>query len=186
MQVERHVELRDRAPERPVLRQVVIERAVGRPACEKPFTSAPTKPSSLTQRVSSRAAASGSCIGSAAKPTKRSGRLAISAASTSFASRATSIARATSKIACTAGALSDRIISSTPEASISRRRLSKSVRRGPSSFHTCAPNTCESASVAAMAKCSSSAIFPCMAQASTMVRTSGQFPQTGPGALAGC
>jgi hypothetical protein len=29
MQVERHAEVRDRLPERPVLRQVVIERAVG-------------------------------------------------------------------------------------------------------------------------------------------------------------
>src|SRR5258708_2147082 len=54
---------------------------------------------------------------------------------------------------------------STPEASISRNRLSwKSVSRGPSSFHTCAPNTWLSANVAAVAKCSSSAILPCMHQ----------------------
>ena len=44
--------------------------------CEKPFTSAPRKPSSLTQRVSSLVASSGSCIGRAASAWKRSGPLA--------------------------------------------------------------------------------------------------------------
>src|SRR5450631_1826444 len=115
------------------------------------------------QRVSSAVAASGSCIGSAAKAAKRSGRLRTSAASTSLACLATAIAVVTSWIACTAGAFSDRIIISMPCLSISPRRVScTSSRRGPRSFHTCAPNNCESASVASMATCSSSAILPCI------------------------
>ena len=128
-------------------------RVSGDPTCEKPLTSAPLKPSSLTQRCSSAVACSGSCIGSAATPTKRSGRLAISCASTSLASRATSTARATSWMAWIAGALSDAIMISMPASSIRRSRLSwKSSSRGPSSDQTWAPNTCESASVALVAK----------------------------------
>ena len=46
----------------------------GSPIWEKPLASAPTMPSSLTQRCSSRAAMSGSCSGSAASAWKRSGR----------------------------------------------------------------------------------------------------------------
>src|ERR1700690_2649955 len=115
------------------------------------------------QRVSSAVAASGFCIGSAAKAAKRSGRLRTSAASTSLACLAMAIAVVTSWIACTAGAFSDRIIISMPCLSISPRRVScTSSRRGPRSFHTCAPNNCESASVASMATCSSSAILPCI------------------------
>jgi hypothetical protein len=63
------------------------------PTCEKPFASAPRKPRSSTHRTSSRAARSGSCIGSAARPANRSGCFAICAARWSLARRATSSAR---------------------------------------------------------------------------------------------
>ena len=125
----------------------------GDPICEKPLTRAPLKPKSLTQRSSSAAALSGSCMASAATPTKRSGRLAISRARTSFASRAASVARLISGIAWMAGALSDAIMISMPAASMSRSRWSwKSRRRGPSSDHTWLPKICESPSVVLVAK----------------------------------
>jgi hypothetical protein len=76
------------------------------------------------QRVSSAVAASGSCIGKAAKAAKRSGRLRTSAANASLAWRATAIAVLASWIACTAGAFSDRIIISMPCLSISAKRVS--------------------------------------------------------------
>jgi hypothetical protein len=134
----------------------------GSPICEKPFTSAPRKPSSFTQRVSSRVAASASCIASAASPWKRSGRLATCSARKSFARRATSTARFGSAIACTAGALSDRIIISMPWRSISAMRRSwMSMRRAWSSGQVAsARKPFESASVSGMAKCSSSPILP--------------------------
>ncbi len=81
-------------------------------------------PRSLTQRVSSAVAASGSCIGKAAKAAKREGRLRTSSASTSLACLATAIAVLTSWMACTAGAFSDRIIISMPCLSISPSRVS--------------------------------------------------------------
>ena len=56
-------------------------------------------PRSFTQRVSSAAAASGSCIGSAAKAAKRFGRLRTSPARTSLACLATAIAVLVSGIA---------------------------------------------------------------------------------------
>ena len=91
----------------------------------------------LDAALSSCVARSGSCIGRAATPTKRSGRLAISCASTSLASRASSTARLTSGMAWIAGALSDAIMISTPASSIRRSRWSwKSSSRCPSSDQT--------------------------------------------------
>ena len=79
MQIERNIELLEFGPERPILRQVVIRNVSASPTCEKPLTSTPSKPRSRTQRSSSRIARSGSCIGNAASPWKRSGVLDFSA-----------------------------------------------------------------------------------------------------------
>ena len=57
-----------------------------------PLTIAPLKPSSVTARSSSSAAASGAEVGSVAKPAKRSGCSATARASASFASLASAIA----------------------------------------------------------------------------------------------
>src|SRR5688572_2482012 len=127
----------------------------------KPLTRAPLKPRSLTARVSSRVAASGSCIGSAANPANRSGCRATAAASASFARRATSHADAASGMAWMAGAFSERIASSMPCASISARRpASRSSSRARSTSHpTSVIAYCsESPSVSGSAKCSSSAM----------------------------
>ena len=142
MQVERHVELGDRAPERPVLRQVVVERAVGLAGLREAVHQRADKAElldaarQLTRRLIRVLHRQRGEIREAVRPLRDLG------GEMSFASRATAIARFTSWIACTAGALSERIMISTPDASISRSRLSwKSVSRGPSSSHTCAPNT---------------------------------------------
>src|SRR5262245_25428882 len=149
---------------------------------EKPLTRAPRKPSSFTQRVSSRAASSGSCIASAARPWKRCGRFCTSAARKSLARRAMAVARAGSGIAWTAGALSESSMSSMPFSSICLSRYSwRSSSRFSSSGHTASPrNPFESLSVSGIAKCSSSPILPCMRRLREVGAVSRAFfPQVG-------
>src|SRR5438034_8882352 len=62
MEVDRHAERLRALEDRPVL--ALVEKAAAR----VPWIIAPLKPSLLTQRSSSCAAASGSAVGSAAKP----------------------------------------------------------------------------------------------------------------------
>ena len=77
VQIERHVELLHRAPERPVLRQIVIEHVVRRAGLREAVDQRADEAELLDAAGQFGAAASGSCIGRAAKAAKRSGRLRI-------------------------------------------------------------------------------------------------------------
>src|SRR6476660_1672025 len=153
MQIEWNVEPFDHAPERPVLRQIVIHRGVGRSDLREAVDQGTPETEVLDAALELCRRAVRVLHGQRRNATKRSGRLAISRARMSFASRVTSVARLISGIAWMAGALSDAIMISMPAASMNRSRRSwKSRRRGPSSDHTWAPKMCESPSVVLVAK----------------------------------
>ena len=85
MQIERHVELFDDPPERPVLRQVVVNSQCRMsPICEKPLTSAPLN-RAPARSASSPCAAVRILHRQRGEAWKRSGRLSTSSARTSLA-----------------------------------------------------------------------------------------------------
>ncbi len=136
------------------------------PTWEKPLTSAPLNFRSRTQRCNSAAAACGSCIGSAASAAKRSGRLATASARASLALRANSIALAASGISWMAVGVernhgASRCRSHPFRQGADREQIEQlALNAGP--IGSCRNSAPHLAAVSPMAKCSSTAILPCI------------------------
>src|SRR3954452_3438540 len=135
-----------------------------------PLTIAPRKPSSLTERSSSSAAAAGSPVGRCAKPAKRSGCSRTAAARRSLAPRASGTASCAGS-ACTPGVVWLMTWKSMPAASIAAMRFSPRSPRLRSSG--------DPPSASGFGLPPASAIAGCMKWSSTLITRMGRHPRLG-------